>query len=348
MLTSITVENFRGIERLHVEGLGRVNLIIGRNDSGKTALMEAMELAALPDDTGWILVARQQGRGVDAKPVEFDDFWLPVFRQMNAQRGFQIESTDFITGHTRLTVKRTDSPTSTATVDLGAPLGLVRAWTLECKIVGHQPVSRLIQLNNQGLQIPPQATTRLDGRLWISSSPQLDASEVKAFSKLKQRGRDGAVTELLRLINNRISGIEILAPGGDRAGIYIRLENEGLVSLYMMGEGMKRCFEFAISLAANMDSTPLFIDELENGLHHSIMESLWAWIAQATRERNIQLFATTHSEECVQAASRVFKGQDDDGLRVIRLDKQEHETKAVVYDRDLVEAAERMGVEIRG
>lgn len=72
------------------------------------------------------------------------------------------------------------------------------------------------------------------------------------------------------------------------------------------------------------------------------------WIGTISRERGLQVFATTHSEECILAACRAFGGLDDDGLRVIRLDRLESGTRAAIYDRTLVETAARTGTEIRG
>jgi AAA15 family ATPase/GTPase len=115
----------------------------------------------------------------------------------------------------------------------------------------------------------------------------------------------------------------------------------------MMGDGFQRCFELGLAAVAT-DVPILSIDEFENGLHHSVLEPVWRWLASISVARNLQIFATTHSEECVQAACRAFTAVEDDGLRVIRLDQREQETVATVYDRSLVEAATRMGVEIRG
>lgn len=83
-------------------------------------------------------------------------------------------------------------------------------------------------------------------------------------------------------------------------------------------------------------------------MHHLVLEPLWRWIAMISHRRNLQVFATTHSEECIHAACRAFHGLEDDGLRVIRLDRRESETHAVIYDRALVEVAEQTGTEIRG
>ena len=48
MYQTFRVKNFRCFKDLRIEDLGRVNLIAGRNNTGKTALMEAMYLLAKP------------------------------------------------------------------------------------------------------------------------------------------------------------------------------------------------------------------------------------------------------------------------------------------------------------
>jgi ABC-type branched-subunit amino acid transport system ATPase component len=349
MLTSATVENFRGIERLHVEGLGRVNLIIGRNDSGKTALMEALELAWVPEDAGLVLKVLQETRHPGADLWDFDDFWLPIFRKMDARRGFSIKGTDERGRHTGLVMRQARTAQLAVPAETSSSQEPMKSWALEYEVTREQMEQmevRVVRGDGNGVRFPPMAILG-DGLYWITPGPAITAADIRVLSKLKQQGRDGEVINLLRLINPRVSGVELLAPSGERVLVFVRLEHDGLVPLSMMGEGAKRCFEFSVALASGEDPL-LCIDEVENGLHHSILEPLWEWIAEASVLRGTQVFATTHSEECVQAACRAFKARDDDGLRVIRLDKQEHETRAVVYDRNLVEAAGRMGVEIRG
>ncbi|GMU07294.1 AAA family ATPase [Corallococcus caeni] len=347
MLTSITVENFRGIERLHVEGLGRVNLIIGRNDSGKTALMEALLLARDPDNAIGLLASRQRMRVSEGTNIaDFDEFWLPIFHRMDAKGGFRIRSASTTARPSSLTVEQEPVDGLITGEDLIRESGSTATWALSATVSrGPHNTRTIIENTDKGVRFSPAQTDI--GNFWITPSPSIGNQDIRFLSKLKQQGRDEAVTNLLRYVNDQVSGVELLAPTGNRVSVYVRLRREGLIPLHMMGEGMKRYFEFAVAFAAT-EGASIHIDEIENGLHHSVIEPLWSWISKATQEKGVQTFATTHSEECVQAASRVFKAQNDDGLRVIRLDKQEHETKAVVYDRDLVEAAERMGVEIRG
>ncbi|AGC49293.1 ATPase-like protein [Myxococcus stipitatus DSM 14675] len=345
MLTSATVENFRGIERLHVEGLGRVNLIIGRNDSGKTALMEALEMLRLPEDAGMVLMSLQLLRHPDANVEDFDDFWLPVFRKMDAARGFHAEGANERGEQVELSMSKVSARPQAIPSGIDSLIGAKKSWALKWNFTRGTRGEHSIAFDGTKLEVPRLISASGSG--WMGPSPRIGAADVQALSRMKQQGRGGTVVDLLRLINARVSGIELLAPTGERAAVFVDLEHDGLLPLSMMGEGAKRIFELAVSLASPERSV-VCIDEVENGIHHSSMESIWGWIAEASRFRDAQIFATTHSEECVQAACRAFAARGDEGLRVIRLDKQKRETKAVVYDRNLVEAASRMGVEIRG
>ena len=44
VLASVRIQNFRAFSDFKVEGLARLNLLIGRNGSGKTTLLEALFL----------------------------------------------------------------------------------------------------------------------------------------------------------------------------------------------------------------------------------------------------------------------------------------------------------------
>ncbi|MCP3104120.1 AAA family ATPase [Myxococcus sp. K15C18031901] len=289
MLTSATIENFRGIERLQVEGLGRVNLIIGRNDSGKTALMEALQMLWDLEDAGFVLFARQAARHPDTKFMDFDDFWLPIFRRMDARRGFRIGGTDSQGKWRQLAVAK--APTATFAVQApeeGVGAEARTSWALDWTMT-HGQTSEVRMLGSDGKSIRfPTLLKPPEGRTWINPSPSVTATDIRTLSRLKQQGRGDAVVSLLRLINERVSGVELLAPTGERATVFVRLEHDGLLPLSMMGEGAKRSFELAIALASEQHPV-LCIDEVENGLHHSTLESLavpghrtppWRWVTR--------------------------------------------------------------------
>ncbi|HLM44451.1 MAG TPA: ATP-binding protein [Myxococcaceae bacterium] len=353
MFTYARIENFRGIERLEVSGLGRVNLIIGRNNAGKTAMMEAIWMAGCAEDAARALVTLQQLRRPDMPLEDFDGFWRPIFRGGDAERGFQVDlrqmKPEQAPGEgTRVFVKKgRRSPPVLSTQPSG---GHARhgTWALECTIEHDgETHEQMVTGGSRGVELP-EAINPATLAAWINAGPVDYQSVIRQLSLLKQEGKDPLVRDLLRVIDEQVEGLEMLSPTGRQAAIFVRLKGEPvLLPMRMMGEGIQRCLDIAVTLASE-ESVLLGIDEIENGLHHSTLEPIWKWLATVSANQNMQIFATTHSEECVQAACRAFSALNDDGLRVIRLDRREHETAATVYDRNLVAAAERMGVEIRG
>ena len=69
----------------------------------------------------------------------------------------------------------------------------------------------------------------------------------------------------------------------------------------------------------------LLIDEIENGLHHSVYENVWKGIGALARSEDIQVFVTTHSEECVKAAATAAKRGDEHGFSRHRFEEFKNE-----------------------
>ena len=363
MIKAVQIARYRGIRELVVPDLGRVNLIIGKNDAGKTALMEALRIAEDPEHAAHHLAQTQRdrlGRAAKVPIFDFDRFWRPVFFALDAAQGLSIAARDHDNGSWRtLDVRLGEVPEEIlstrylSTPDAfevdGGDIVDRRAWRLDLVLrIGDKPAGQQqVLATHAQLRMPPASSAR-GGSAWITSSAGLGAITVKYVSELKQRGLDGELLDLLRDVDPRVAGIELLAPGGDVPELYVRTgERVPLLPLSSMGDGFQRCLELGAAAAAH--GWPiLFIDEIENGLHHLVLEPLWRWISTISRLRDLQVFATTHSEECIHAATRAFGALDDDGLRVIRIDRGDDGTRAAVYDRALVDAAARTDVEIRG
>lgn len=91
----------------------------------------------------------------------------------------------------------------------------------------------------------------------------------------------------------------------------------------------------------------VLVDEIENGLHHSILPKVWRAIGEVAREFNTQVFATTHSRECIVAAHRAFTESEVYDFRLHRLERLKETIRAVTYDREALEAAIETGLEVR-
>jgi hypothetical protein len=340
MIDAVTIEGLRGLQRLEVDGLGRVNLILGKNDCGKTALMEALMIAEGASHRAQFV--QQLRKPADAS--DFEGFWRPLFWNGDAERGFRVAVRNARSTSQVVFRKGSAPPLLVHDQSRNGLVPLV-SWAIDVTITDRGERTERIVGNAGLLTLAPSAVRCA---WWIAPSRSIGRAEVGLFSKLKYGGSEGRLLELLKEVDDRITGIEILSPTGTEAELFVRLEPDApLLPIGMMGDGLQRCFEIGVAAAAH-DWPCLYVDEIDNGVHHAALERIWRWLATISRKRDLQVFATTHSEECIHAACRAFTALDDDGLRVIRLDRRQDRTTAAIYDRTLVETAAEAGVEIRG
>ena len=116
-----------------------------------------------------------------------------------------------------------------------------------------------------------------------------------------------------------------------------------------MGEGVNRFAHFIMTMMTK-NVRDVFIDEIENGIHYTAQMDVWKAIGRAAREENIQVFATTHSYEMIEAAHKAFKDDDPYEFRFHRLyrDSTTGNIEARTYDEFGVDAAISREREIRG
>jgi AAA15 family ATPase/GTPase len=98
---------------------------------------------------------------------------------------------------------------------------------------------------------------------------------------------------------------------------------------------------------ANAPGGVVLIDEVENGLHHSVLVKVWQAIADAAERADAQVFATTHSYECIQAAHKAFHEHRPSDLRLFRLDRVDSEIRVAAFNETTLETSIDMSLEVR-
>jgi AAA15 family ATPase/GTPase len=88
--------------------------------------------------------------------------------------------------------------------------------------------------------------------------------------------------------------------------------------LNIFGEGLQRSLAIALSLSSTQNGI-LLIDELEAGIHTSILQTVFSWLIEACRDYNVQLIATTHSLEALDALLASIPENDSDEIVAYRL-----------------------------
>lgn len=314
MLNEIKLENFRGFRSLELKELKRVNLIVGQNNAGKTSLLEALFLACDPIRFGLVSECFRTRQG-DVNIRYFP--WL--------LRDGPPKTTARISG-------RFKAGANTIEMGKGGEIS---------PTVGRQ-IYRTERLEAYQTSDGPKASCRVIS-IW-----NRDANELVKLVGMAQRKKQGEekLERLLKIVDPRINKIRV--DPGDRDGnqVIVDIGLSELVPITQAGQGVYRLVTI---LADIIGDTPqvLLIDEIENGLHHSVHKQVWTGLAETAALLNVQIFATTHSDECLHAAHQSFSERSEYDFGVIQLFRVESGVQGRILDRKHIEAALAGDIELR-
>jgi hypothetical protein len=167
---------------------------------------------------------------------------------------------------------------------------------------------------------------------------------VEWFGKLDMAGERSKCVDVLKLLEPRIRDMSVIVIGGI-SGIYADLGLSSRISSNMLGDGINKLMHIVLMMLTNPGSIVL-VDEIENGFHYSFYSKLWEIIGRLAKDTKCQVFATTHSYECINGA--VALAADNMGLfRFIRLDKIDGAIIPHSFDDDSFEYALKNEWEVR-
>lgn len=381
MLDSLQIQNFRSLADFRVEKLGRVNLVVGRNNSGKSSVLEALRihagnaqrslLEALADEH------EERSRPGDEDLGEADDV-LP-FQDFFTGRAFPQDDRAILIGTLndpeplRIQHVFLDVSEETLIDELGQQSMRLRRRTLSrdelADYVG-EPVQAL-QISRGNRSYP---------------SILLDAPETRRFRTALHDLRDGmpcsvvptrfvsfddladdwdrivftehehVLREAMRIVDPDFEDLTFVRSRRRRAGFQrtAMVKMRGVarpVPLGSMGDGMLRVLQLILRLFPARGGI-LLIDEFENGLHYSVMEKIWALLFDMADRLDIQIFATTHSWDCIESFARVaIERQEIEGV-LFRMGRSARasnrgQTIATVFDEEALFNITQSDVEVR-
>ena len=153
------------------------------------------------------------------------------------------------------------------------------------------------------------------------------------------------IVNALQVVEPRLRSLRVQIMGGTPL-IYGDIGAKRLIPFPLMGDGMSRLLGIALAMTDAQDGI-LLIDEIENGIHHSVMPELWKTVADLAERYNAQIFATTHSIECVLAAYEAFSSREPYDFSLHRLEQIKGKIRAVQYEKDTLKAAIETNLEVR-
>jgi predicted ATPase len=118
------------------------------------------------------------------------------------------------------------------------------------------------------------------------------------------------------------------------------------IPLRSLGDGLRRIFHFAIALQRTRAGDLLLLDEIENGVHYTALPALWTVIIKAARAKGVQVFATTHSWDCVLGFQQA-SAQESASAHLIKLYEEKGSIKASIFNEKELSLVAREEIEVR-
>ncbi len=355
--SSFQVRRFRCLKEISIEPLEQVNLITGKNDVGKTTLLEALFLHV--GETNPELALRiGNWRGLS---LEMFSSWRSLFWQFEDDKSIELAAMTIkgIKRSLTITVKAAEatvieelSPKKGSdfirssgveiTFDYAAEKGKSRKVVAVPYQVGQGDILRF----ELRMKTPVRLHAPLPGIFLNSRGISNAAEENRRFSQLIMKKRDHLLLEALQVIEPRLEKIEILSPQGDPM-MWGHLKGYlEPVPLSLFGDGTRRLASLILAIGEAQGGVVL-VDEIENGVHHSVLKDMWRVVAATASLFNTQIFATTHSHECLVAAHEAYMEREHYCFRLHRLDRKNGDIRAVTYDRDSLQGALSISSEVR-
>lgn len=354
---NFSVTNFRMFKDISLSNFKRINLIAGRNNTGKTSLLESIYLhggsfnpALTISIEGYRGITSWAGKSRDEKRTPWDNLFHnldneEIIEMISYSHDDKIEKTRIyleenpsIDDYPDPIVKDRES------ISL-IPKGMSHTITVERELSGIKSKSYL-RIEKGGMKkIPPLSDAPFQllfhaARLRLS--PKVDTDR---FSRSQIEGNKDMIIEAIGIVDDRIKDI-VISTIGDMPSLYVDIGLNRYMPLLAAGEGTVKITQILLEMEEARNGI-IFIDEFENGFHHSILPKIWDTIYRLSELFNIQVFATTHSIEAIKAAHIAFSEKDDYAFKLYRLEKIKDEISVISYEKDELEAAIELELEVR-
>jgi AAA15 family ATPase/GTPase len=380
MLQSLKIEGFRGFQSFEMANLGRINLLVGKNNSGKTSILEAIQFLYVQNNLD-IFLETISYRG------EFS------WSESNRTKVFEIchlfPGHEIIPSKEIIIIGSRESHQESVTISVKSiPIQLSlfsdknddlnndnifddEEWNkllLSIRWSQSQKPIELELLANGTLardSIRRMASlSRISHKIGIDNKIELrfltpfslTSSDMAAlFDNIVLSPLEDLIIESLKIIEPKIERIASIGSGkystannlGVRGGFLIKIKNHDQpIPIGSLGDGFWRMLGLVLAMV-NLENGILLVDEIDSGLHFTVMTDMWKVVWETAKKLNIQVFATTHSQDCWQSLAELIIEEKiaDNEITIQRIDKDKE--KAVSFNTRQIYLASERDIEVR-
>jgi predicted ATP-dependent endonuclease of OLD family len=310
----INIVDFKCFHNFEAKDFQRVNLISGKNNVGKTAFMEACYI---------------NRRAMDIKNFVGVLFGIKYMR----------ENMNILIDKMRVDVKTFIEPSHG--LNLMSNINNVSFEIQEkegIKLYDFTFNKQRINVNTNAFSYMLDNMTNIQ---FIDSFGLSNGNIVSNYSAIQKKEKEDFLNIVLHEFDNSIEWFKVLELPTCKI-------NGQLLEITELGDGVRHIISIVTALF-QCEKGYLFIDEIENGIHYSHLDKVWEVILKVSKDVDCQVFATTHSKECIESYARVAKKIEDKEIAFIELGKNKNnEIKAITMDYDRLQNEIENANEVRG
>ena len=360
-LPSLLVNGLRGIDSISIPELGRVNLIAGKNGVGKTTLLDAVRIYAARGNffvLAEVLESREEiavfidEDGQETAGPNFDNLFYGRYPTSES-----VISVGPINGAEQLTVTALPGLSQYDTI-----------YPAQVEEVGYDEPALEVAFGNFKQTIPSSFVReprrlrfrRLRNRKventgsvqCVPLGPSVPDNDdlAKFWDRVVLTADESRAEQALRLIyGDKIERVAVVADESrshDRRFLVSTKDHDRPVPLRSLGDGAIRIFGVALALA-NSNGGFLVIDECENGIHHSVQKNFWKMVIETAQDNDVQVFATTHSWDCVEGFNEAAKEIEYQDGKLVTLTRRGDAIFATMLEGRELDIAVRNRIEVR-
>ena len=319
VLQTLNLTHFRGHNHLELRNLSQVNVLVGANNSGKTSILEAIELLSMPQSVaGFIqLIARRARMDAARRKNNIANYMCSLFQEMKEEgqpHRYRIRLEATVNNkpyryEAQGTIHETIDTTGTTRTSFQLGVHYVNGEKTE----GHYTD----KITNGILTHYKLGEERQFDAFYYPSGWDGYGLLTELLSKVILENKKDDILSIVQKFDGTITDISIV--GDD---IYIHRALSASLPLFAFGSGMQKAVFLSVVLMCCRNGI-ILIDEIDNAIHTSALEEIFRWFLQACKQWNVQAFITTHSAEALDAMLRIVHEdyEKEDLLRVITLRK---------------------------
>jgi len=277
-IKNIEIKNFKCFENFSAKDFGRVNLIGGKNNVGKTAFMEAVYVNVSAQN-----IKKFTG-GIHS--IQYMRENLNILSKFMNNENLNNLSKEFIEKSDGLNIKSNINKTSFTIEDNDG----IKKYNFHFH-------SQNILVNTNEFSYDFSPVTNIE---FIDNFGLFNSQIIDNYSSIQKKDEESYLDDLLKLLDPSIEAFKV---------IYEKPQckiNGNYLDIIELGDGVKHLISIVTSLYKCEDGY-LFIDEIDNGIHYTMLDQIWKVILEVSTKLNVQVFSTTHSKECIESFNRVQK-----------------------------------------